>query len=601
MATIGLSAKRLNKLLGSAFQVEELSEHLADLGCDVEESCDVDLFLCPACGNGIERMEEESPPRSCGFCGYTQEKDFETIGTDRVIKLSLLAARPDLMDIGGLTRALKGMLSLEAGLPEFAVSNGTVEVHVDPELKKPESFRPYIDCAVVTLPPIDSELLRDIMKLQENLHWAIGRDRKLSSIGVYDMDAITPPIAYRAVGPEELTFVPLGMPERRMTPREILEQHPKGVGYAHLLKNHLKYPLLSDSKGQVLSLPPIINSEETKVKIGSSRFFVDVTGLSPSNVSNALHTLVSSLAELGATIESTRIVDSGTRRTTPNLAPTRMSLAPERARKWLGIPVSDDEIVQHLQRMRFSAIQAEGNIEVSCPCYRVDIKHQVDLFEDIVISYGFRSVPLTLDSSFTTGQERPEERMSALARQALIGFGFTEIMSLMQTTEANHFTRFRMTPGQEYVKISNPKSAEYNVLRSNLMTGLMECLEKNRRKSPPVRIFEIGNVFLVEDAGKDGTRIDRRLAFASMGPGSGFAEGRSVMDGLLAERWMEAGYRPETHPAFVEGRVGGIFIRGERMGILGEIHPEVLENFSIPHPVVFGELRICTLSIPDVF
>src|SRR5690606_7114497 len=121
-------------------------------------------------------------------------------------------------------------------------------------------------------------------KLQEALHWGVGRDRKLSSIGVYDLDQISSPIQYTTIDPAQDTFEPLGRPGESMTGREILEKHPKGIVYAKLLEGHTRFPVLKDANGVILSMPPIINSESTKVTLKSRRLLIDVTGISQSAV-----------------------------------------------------------------------------------------------------------------------------------------------------------------------------------------------------------------------------------------------------------------------------------------------------------------------------
>src|SRR5215212_9017145 len=172
------------------------------------------------------------------------------------------------------------------------------------------------------LPPVDETSLVAIMKLQENLHWGVGRDRKLSSIGVYDLSAISGDITYRTIDPDKDPFVPLGMTGKKMTGRQIVESHPKGVAYAELLADHKRYPVLIDSKNQVLSMPPIINSDETKVKQGTSRVFIDVTGISQAAVTKSLDTLVCSLAEIGGKIETVTIEEAESKeRVTPDLTP----------------------------------------------------------------------------------------------------------------------------------------------------------------------------------------------------------------------------------------------------------------------------------------
>ena len=210
----------------------------------------------------------------------------------------------------------------------------------------------------MTLPAVDETSLIAIMKLQENLHWGVGRDRKLSSIGVYDMATITGPIAYRTIDPDKEPFVPLGMPGKKMSGRQILESHPKGVAYAELLQPLKRYPVLVDSKGQVLSMPPIINSDETKVKKGTTRVFIDVTGISQAAVTKSLDTLVSSLAEIGGTIETVTIVDAdGNERVTPDLKPRTTDIDLAEAERWLGLPLDEKSLAESLRKMRFDIVE----------------------------------------------------------------------------------------------------------------------------------------------------------------------------------------------------------------------------------------------------
>src|SRR4029078_1183421 len=157
-----------------------------------------------------------------------------------------------------------------------------------------------------------------------------GLSLKLCSMCVNSMSSIAGDINHRTMDPDKDPFVPLGMPGKKMSGRQILESHPKGTAYAELLADPKRYPVLIDSKGQVLSMPPIINSDETKVKQGTTRIFIDVTGISQAAVTKSLATLVCSLGEIGGTIETVEIVDAdGKKRTTPNLAPraTEVGLA----------------------------------------------------------------------------------------------------------------------------------------------------------------------------------------------------------------------------------------------------------------------------------
>ncbi len=592
MPVVTVSVKRLNELLNKQYKLNVLVDALEQLGCDVEDTAELGLYQCPACQTPNDRLEHEEPPKRCDFCGFESEEPFEKYATDKVIRIDLLADRPDLFDTGGLSRALKGYLKLEKGLSEFTVKEGNIEVNVDPVLSQKETFRPYIACAVITMPPLDQTSLREIMRLQENLHWGIGRDRKLSSIGVYDLGTLTPPIKYTTVDPIEFKFCPLGMPGVQMTPRKILEEHPKGVAYAHLMDNYKRYPILMDANDLVLAMPPIINSNETKCKINSSRLFVDVTGITQDAVINSLNTLVSALIELGGEVETVKMNYPEGPKATPDLSPKKINIKLDAAQNWLGLDFSKQEFMGYIRKMRLNIEPKKDVYEVSYPAFRSDIRHEVDLFEDLAIGYGFKNIQTKLVPSLTIGEARKEEELSQIVREAMTGLGFTEIMSLHLQSVERHFTKYQMEPGKEHVIIKNPKTIEQKVARCHLMTGVMETFYKNRRKTVPQRIFEVGNIMLINPKMETGTNEYRHLAFAIIGPETGYAEGRMVLDSVMRELNYKGDYKPVSHPAFCQGRCAELTGDAGLWARVGEIHPQVLNNFGLTYPVSYCELRL---------
>lgn len=592
MPVVSVSVKRLNELLGKQYEMDVLVAALEQLGCDVEDTAEIALYLCPVCQTPNDKLSHEEPPKRCDFCGHESENPFDKFAADPVIRLDLLADRPDLFDVGGLSRALKGYLLLEKGLAEFTVKDGTVSVNVDPILSKRDSFRPYIVCAVVNIPALDNTSLREIMKLQENLHWGIGRDRKLASIGVYDLDTISPPIRYSTVDPDTFQFCPLGVPDIWMTPGEILEDHPKGKAYAHLMETYKQYPILLDSKDLVLSMPPIINSDETKCKIGTTRLFIDVTGVTREAVVNSLNTLVSALIELGGEVETVEMNYPDRSARTPDLTPRKIDINYEEALHWLGLEFTRDEFMGYLRKMRLD-VKPKGNVyEVSYPAFRTDIRHEVDLFEDLAIGYGYENIQPKLVRSLTIGEARKEELLSQMVREAMLGLGFTEILSLQLQSVERHFAKFLLDPGDNHVIVENPKTIEQKIVRSHLKTGIMETFQKNRRKVVPQRIFEIGNVICINPEMETGVNEYRHLAFGIMGPETGYAEGRKILDSVLRELKLEGEYKPVSKPTFIEGRLAEVTDNNGLWAEVGEIHPQVLTNFSLTFPVTFCELRL---------
>jgi phenylalanyl-tRNA synthetase beta chain len=596
MPIVNIDLAWLNRLLEQDLPPEQIHESLDQLGCDVEDVVEVMRSRCPSCQSLVEHPLGQDEVKVCTFCGHESEKPFAAAGSQQVLRLDLLADRPDLFDVGGLARALRGTLGIETGLPRFDAKPSGVKVEVDPSTAAKDSYRPYISCAVMSLPPVDETSLIAIMKLQENLHWGVGRDRKLASIGVYDLATITGPITYRTLDPDKEPFVPLGMPGKKMTGRQILNDHPKGVGYAHLLESHARYPVLVDRRGQVLSMPPIINSDETRLKQGTDRVFIDVTGISQAAVEKALDTLVCSLLEIGGQIETVEITDvDGAQRVTPNLTPAEAEVDLDEARRWLGLPLDESALAAALRKMRFDAqpiANSIGRFKVYYPPYRTDIRHMVDLLEDVAIGYGYANIEPKLVQSMTVGQPRPEERLSARCRQVMLGLGFTEIMSLPLTTEDQQFERLRLTTPDRYPQVSNPKLKEYHVLRTHLMGGLLEALHENRRRPMPLRMFEMDNIADLDDAAETGAAEQRRLAFVEIGRDAGYATARSTLDALLRELGFVAEYRASDHPTFVSGRAATFTTKGDISGVLGEVHPEVLTNFGLTFPAALVEVTL---------
>ena len=212
--------------------------------------------------------------------------------------------RPDLWSIEGLSRALRGYLGQEKGIKTYLLGKSDVEVKVDAKIF---GVRPFICCSLVKGIHLSDEVIKGIMHLQDKLDQTNGRSRQKTSIGIYNLDLIKPPIIYTAVVPSEVSFVPLGFSER-MSLDEVLEKHPKGQEYGHIVKKHQLYPMLFDSEGNVLSFPPIINSNDLgKITEESVNLLVEVTGTYYQTVLNTLNLVTLALIDRGGKAYSTTV------------------------------------------------------------------------------------------------------------------------------------------------------------------------------------------------------------------------------------------------------------------------------------------------------
>ena len=147
-------------------------------------------------------------------------------------------SRPDVWNVEGLTRALRGFLGLETGLKEYNVGKPIVDVHVDARLA---NIRPYIGCSVVRDVRLTDAIIRGLMHMQDKLDQSYGRNRQRTSIGLYEFGLIKSPPSYGVAKPTEVSFAPLGFAEK-MSLREILQKHPKGLEYGHIVNKHPVYP-----------------------------------------------------------------------------------------------------------------------------------------------------------------------------------------------------------------------------------------------------------------------------------------------------------------------------------------------------------------------
>lgn len=500
--------------------------------------------------------------------------DIERIGDD-FADVEFFPNRPDMYSVEGVARAMKGFFGIEKGAPKYSVSPSEIELRVDPSVK---SVRPLIVSAVIRDVRMSDELIESLMHLQEHLHWGLGRNRRKVSIGIHDLSKVKPPFTYTTVD-EEFSFVPLDFDEE-MSIREILERHPKGRAFSFILEGFDRFPVILDRDGNVLSFPPIINGELTRVTEKTKELFIDVTG-TEKTVSTALNIIVTALAERGFRVQSVRIFDGGEIITTPDLAERSMEVSLSEIRELIGVPLNPEECIEALLRMRYDAEISGEKIKVKIPAYRADIMHPWDIIEDVAIGYGYDRIPSIFPEIPSISSEHEVERMNNRVRELMIGLGFTEVMTFTLTSERIHFDMMRRKGSA--LKIANPASEEQRIFRSSILPMLLEALSMNRHYPMPHRIFEVGDVIVNE-------RRRNHVAGVSMHANADFSEIKAVVQSFLREMGYKAEIFETEDPAFIEGRVAEL--RGDVSGVFGEIHPEVLLNFDLDHPVSAFEIEL---------
>jgi phenylalanyl-tRNA synthetase beta chain len=508
------------------------------------------------------------------------------------LTLDVLADRPDLLSVEGVAREVRGILGLEEGLAKYELALGQVSVTVDHSAVK---VRPFIACGVVRGVSLDDESLRQAMQLQEKLHVTYCRKRRAASIGIYDLDTVSPTIRYTALKPDEIRFQPLEIPTP-LSGTEILKETDQGQDYGGILSNFEKYPILVDDKGVVLSMPPIVNSEETKVNLHSRNLLVDVTGISGRLVNQVLNILVCGLAERGGKLESVKIGYPESKTSTPRLEPLIMRLRRSYANSSLGIGLTASQIAKYLRRMRFGANASQPtSLTIRVPAYRVDVLGEIDLVEDLAIAFGYGKLVPTLPTGYTIGNELQRTRVSRLVREAMVGLGFQEVLSFTLSNPRIQYEMMGMKP-VPHVEIQNPMSQEYSSLRTSLLPGILKFLSENKHVSLPHRVFECGDVVIPDESEETFVRSDRRIVAAIADNEVGYEDIQAVLYAFLHEFGAEFQLERSTHPSLLTGRTGEVKIDGDVVGLVGEVNPTILLGYELETPTAVLELNVDGLA-----
>ena len=295
--------------------------------------------------------------------------------------------------------------------------------------------------------------------------------------------------------------------------------------------------------------------------------------------------------------------------------PVQVEIGSEDVRRWIGIDLSVEEIAEILARLEFSLEVLDGNrLRVTSPDHRLDIGQgtigRADLMEEIARIYGYDRIPETLLSDPLPPQlrNRPYELEESL-RDLLVDLGLQEVVTYRMTTpEREALSRSPGSPadGRAYVELANPISNELTVMRHELLPSVLGVLQANRNVRDRIRIFELGPVFIPVD-GDPLPDEPNRLAIAMTGPRTtgGWAESsepsrmdffdiKGVVAAVFEGMHLEGiEYRPAEGSSFHPVKSAEILLDGERVGMLGEVHPLVAANYDLAEwPVVAADLDV---------
>jgi phenylalanyl-tRNA synthetase beta chain len=544
MPTITLNKKIFEGLVGKKLPLDKLKDRISYLGTDLEK---------------IEGNE---------------------------IHVEVFPNRPDMLSEQGFARAFSSFIGVKTGLRLYKVEESNEKVIIDKSVAK---VRPYTACAIVKNLCFNNEKIKEVIDIQEKLHITYGRNRKKVAIGIYPYERIKTPIRYVAKNPEEIIFQPLEF-TRKINGRQILSLHSAGKEYGHLLKGLDKFPIFTDADDEILSMPPIINSHKTgRITEKTKDVFIECSGFDFYALNYCLNIIVTALSEMGGKIYSMKLIYPNEKIITPNLEPRQMKLNINYANKLLGLRLKEKDIKKYLERMGFGY----KNKKVLVPAYRTDILHQLDLVEDIAIAYGYDNFEAKIPKVATIAEEDKFEIFKNKVTQILIGFGLIEVNNYHLINKKDQTKN--MNCHIEVIEVDNPKTLEYNTLRSWIIPCLMKNLKENKHYDYPQNIFEIGTVFKKDSTQETNIKEFTRVAVLLSHNKAGYTEVRQVLDALFRTLDLKYEIKETEHNSFIPGRVGRVIVNSKKIAYIGEIHPICLENFELEMPTSGFELNLSEL------
>ncbi|RLM68119.1 phenylalanine--tRNA ligase subunit beta [Halorubrum sp. Atlit-8R] len=551
--------------------------------------------------------------------------EFEGETDDGMFQFEFAPDRLDRLSVEGVARSLRYHYGDARGVYVPSANDPEWTIEVDESV--PDE-RPFVTGAVVRGVDLDEAALESLIQLQEKLHATMGRGRAKGAIGIHDLamvkgaplqEGAEPSITYRGVDPEGDTFVPLDANDE-LTPAEVLAEHDTGTTYANLVEDLDRYPAIYDELG-LFSFPPVINGKRTEVTTGSRELFVELTGTDQWTIDRMCNIICYALSARGATIEEVEVnyadgathpSEYGAELVRPNLDTDEKSVSHDRIETLLGVDFEPEEVVDCFERAGLDASYTLGEdvrYDVEIPPYRVDVLHPLDLVDDVGRAYGFDNLEPRYPDVGTVGGRHERSRLEDAVRTSLVGLGFEDLLNFHMTSGTENYDRMRIEPGTggaavegdgvfgggDPVEITEPYSEEYTQLRTWALPSLVMLLERNTHNAYPQDVAEVGFVAERDDAADTNVAESRRVAGAVARRDASYEAAKGRLQALCDDFDADLATPRTEHPSFIEGRAAAVAIDGERVGVIGELHPEVLVEHDLEVPVAAFEFDLDAL------
>ncbi|MDH3780722.1 MAG: phenylalanine--tRNA ligase subunit beta [Nitrosopumilus sp.] len=539
MPVVELSYARLQKLVGKVTK-KQISDSLPFLGLDIE----------------------------------SEDKD--------LVRIEYSPNRPDYSTDFGIALGLQGLLGIKTGAVKLKIKKSAkYSLSAKSGIEK---IRPFVTGIVAKNGKIDDKTIKQLMTMQEDLHFGIGRKRKKSSIGIHDLDKIAFPLVYTTANRNH-QFIPLNS-EKEISISEILANTEVGKNYGSLLGQSSQVPLILDANQKTISFPPIINAAVTTVTTKTKNLFIEVTGINKEDAEDMLSVVATILQSAGFTLESIKI--SGIKNSSPKFEEKKITVNSSLINQTLGLNLSISKIVSSLKKSRLDALSKGANIICTIPAFRFDIFGPMDLVEEVALGYGIQNLEPSLSPSQTIGNTNPVSLQLKSLDHTMIGLGYLEALNSSLTSKR---VLYDMTnrDSSKIISVLDSKSLEHTILRDSILPGLLENLSRNIHESYPQKIFETGTVFSIGDP------ISEKFSFSGISAhkDANFTEIKSVLQSALKTGFgIEIETKTTINPTFEDGHCATIILNEKSIGVMGKIHSKIVENYKIRVPVMGFEMSL---------
>ncbi|XP_026330336.1 phenylalanine--tRNA ligase beta subunit [Hyposmocoma kahamanoa] len=580
MPTLSVKRDLLFEALGRAYTDDEFQDLCFEFGLELDEVTTEKQML----------MKEQGDHVGSG------------ISEEVLYRIDIPANRYDLLCLEGLVNGLL-VFQGKKSPPQYKLKKyeDCYSLHLTPDTAQ---IRPYAVAAVLKGIHFTKASYDSFIDLQDKLHQNICRKRTLVAIGTHDLDTIQGPFVFDALPPKDIKFKALNQ-QKEMTAPELMElysTHAQLKQYLPIIRDSPVYPIIKDKNGVVLSMPPIINGDHSKITLNTKNVFIECTATDLTKAIVVLDTLVCMFSRYCANqheVQQCKVyAPDGTYELYPQLKTREERINVDKANNYIGIRENGDNLAALLSRMCLTSTHEDSELIVQVPPSRHDVIHACDLYEDIAIAYGYNRIPRRATRVVTNGGQDPINKLTEQLRQECAHAGYTEALTFTLCSREDIATKLGVKiEDVPAVHISNPKTLEFQVVRTLLLPGLLKTLASNKKMPLPLKLFEISDVVFKDDKAETGARNERRVCAVHCGRAAGFQFVHGLLDRLMAllrVPWAADGYqlRQCEDSAYFPGRCGEILLRGEAIGKIGVIHPNVLAAFDLTNPCSALEINI---------